>query len=428
MQINPFYYGNPVSPEHFLGRQKELRRIVSRMLGCQSTAIIGEPRSGKTSLLLYLVAPENRKALYGEQNEKQFFSFLDILTLGEQVDQAKFWELALHPLHEKIILPNPDSQLAGLYQACRDNGFHSQVLEYFLRQAEKDGYRLVLLLDEFDMLLNHPLLNSMKFFGSLRSLASRIRALSVVAASRQPLTKLNAATQEFNRTGSPVFNFLGEYTLGAWSEKTIDKLLERAGKRFSVEDKRFIKHAAGAHPYLLQAAAAALWEIYEDGEEEEPAQRLEQAGQQLYDVAGQMLGDTWRIWSPQIRLAMSAVALAQTPDLLEERKFRDEVLAGDMRNFGPELRILVKQGFVEKAENSLSGWRIRPAAFLWWLADELVRTVRDEQAFAEWIRAQEWDGLLTIGEKEKFSRAGKAVAGLLSNGASELIKAAIKKI
>ncbi len=76
MQINPFYYGNPAPPEHFLGRQEELRRIVSRMLGCQSTAIIGEPHSGKTSLLLYLVAPENRKALYGEQNEKQFLSLV----------------------------------------------------------------------------------------------------------------------------------------------------------------------------------------------------------------------------------------------------------------------------------------------------------------------------------------------------------------
>ncbi len=158
---------------------------------------------------------------------------MDIQTQGEQLDQAKFWELALYPLYEKIILPNPDSQLAGLYQACRDNGFHSPVLECFLRQAERDGYSLVLLLDEFDMLLNHPLLNSMKFFGSLRSLASRIRALSVVAASRQPLTKLNAATQKFNRTGSPVFNFLGEYTLGTWSKETIDKLLERAGERLS---------------------------------------------------------------------------------------------------------------------------------------------------------------------------------------------------
>ncbi|MCP4702218.1 MAG: hypothetical protein GY862_35970, partial [Gammaproteobacteria bacterium] len=254
-------------------------------------------------------------------------------------------------------------------------------------QAEKDDYRLVLLLDEFDMLLNHPVLNSTKFFGSLRSLASRIRALSVVAASRQPLTKLNITMQKSNRTGSPFFNFLGEYTLGAWSEKTIDKLLERAGERFSAEDKRFIKHAAGGHPYLLQAAAAELWEIYEDDEEEDPVRRLEQAGQQLYDVVERVLSDTWRIWSPQVRMAMMAVALAQTPDLLEERKFRNEVLMGDMRNFDPELRILTKQGVVEKAEDSLSGWRIRPAAFLWWLADELVRTVRDdEQAFAEWIR------------------------------------------
>ena len=45
-------HGNPVPPPHFIGRNKELRRIINRLLQQgQSSAIIGEPRSGKTSLL-----------------------------------------------------------------------------------------------------------------------------------------------------------------------------------------------------------------------------------------------------------------------------------------------------------------------------------------------------------------------------------------
>ena len=43
---------------------------------------MGEPRSGKTSLLLYLSAPETRKELYGEEGERLLFSFLDAQTFG----------------------------------------------------------------------------------------------------------------------------------------------------------------------------------------------------------------------------------------------------------------------------------------------------------------------------------------------------------
>jgi len=48
---NPFFYGNPVSPDQFLNRRRELRRIVGRIANQgQSSAIVGEPRGGKTPL------------------------------------------------------------------------------------------------------------------------------------------------------------------------------------------------------------------------------------------------------------------------------------------------------------------------------------------------------------------------------------------
>lgn len=54
---NPFFYGNPVSPDQFIGRRREVRRITGRIVNQgQSTAVVGEPRSGKTSLFLYLSA------------------------------------------------------------------------------------------------------------------------------------------------------------------------------------------------------------------------------------------------------------------------------------------------------------------------------------------------------------------------------------
>jgi transcription termination factor Rho len=61
---NPFFYGNPVPPDQFINLRRELCRITGRIVNQgQSTAVVGEPRSGKTSLLEYLAAPETRDDL-----------------------------------------------------------------------------------------------------------------------------------------------------------------------------------------------------------------------------------------------------------------------------------------------------------------------------------------------------------------------------
>ena len=58
--------------------------------------------------------------------------------------------------------------------------------------------------------------------------------------------------------------------------------------------------------------------------------------------------------------------------------------------------------------------------------DELVRTVRDEPSFEEWLRKQEWEGLLTPGEKQQLDKGVRAITGLLKDGVTTLIEAAAK--
>jgi hypothetical protein len=420
---NPFFYGNPVPPNQFIGRRRELRRIVSRIVNQgQSTAVVGEPRSGKTSLLDYLAALETRQ-LYSACDKRLVFSYLDAHTLSGQFSQAQFWKHVLGPLHEWAIAPDPDSPLAQAYGMCQENDFGCFVLERFLVQMELSIWRLVLMLDEFDVLLYHPILNSAEFFGSLRSLASRSRgALALVIASRRPLESLNKETQELSRTGSPYFNFLDEITLGPWPDKDVAELLRRAGDRFTTDDRRFIAEVAGGHPYLLQVVAYDLWEAYEEGEDD-PNRRRQQAGQKLYDEAARILSDTWRQWPPATRRAFTTVALAHIP---AKNRLYVERLVHDMPDLELELRALAKRGFVAEEEAIPGGWRVRPIAFLWWLADELVRTVRDEPSFEEWLRKQEWEGLLTRGEKQELDKGIRTVVGLFKDGVTTLIEAAAK--
>jgi hypothetical protein len=428
---NPFFCGDPVLSNQFIDRRRELRRIAGRIVNQgQSTAVVGEPRSGKTSLLLYLSAPETRDGLYGSAGKQLFFSFLDSHALGDDCDQAQFWKSALQPFYEEVICPaaDPGSPLPQAYRTCRENSFGTFTLEKLLAQVNATGWRLVLLLDEFDVLLYHPQLSCAEFFGGLRTLAMRSRgALALVTASRRSLTDLNRDTQQYSRTGSPYFNFLDEITLGSLPDKYVTELLCRAGDRFTPADRRFIVRVAGGHPYLLQAAASELWEAHAEGQDD-PHERWQQVGQSLYGKATMILDNTWRLWSPATRKAFTIVALADVSEMLEQRRFFELPLTRDKRNVGRELRALAKQGFVSENKTSPVGWRVRPQAFLWWLVDEIVRTVRDETSFEDWLQKQELGFLLTRREKEQLDRVVRGAGELLKDGAATFIEAAAKGV
>jgi hypothetical protein len=187
-------------------------------------------------------------------------------------------------------------------------------------------------------------------------------------------------------------------------------------------DRRLIETIGGGHPYLLQVAAAEMWEAYAEGIDDAYT-RWKQVGTQIYEEATTTLEDIWRLWSPQMRMALTAAALPQL--VLEERKFRDRLLIHDLRDLGPELRALEKQGFVIQ-DNESDEWRVRPMAFVWWLADEVVRMARDETSYRDWLRAQEFEGVLTRAQEQKLGKALNSVSELLKDGAKVLIESIAK--
>lgn len=112
--------------------------------------------------------------------------------------------------------------------------------------------------------------------------------------------------------------------------------------------------------------------------------------------------------------------------MLEQRQFYQLPLTRDKRDVRRELRSLARHGFIAEEKTTTGGWRVRPQAFLWWLADELVCTVREETPFEEWLQKQELGFLLTQGEREQLGKAVRAVGGLLKDSATTLTQAAAK--
>ena len=75
--LNPFLYGRPVPPERHIGRQAAIHTLFSRLHNGESTAIVGEPHIGKSSLLRYVTDTEVRTHWLGEAVAKYVFTEID---------------------------------------------------------------------------------------------------------------------------------------------------------------------------------------------------------------------------------------------------------------------------------------------------------------------------------------------------------------
>jgi len=397
---NPFQYSNPVSPEDFIGRDSQVRDIVGRIDNRgESTAIIGPFRCGKTSILQYISDSKLQTTLYSHL-EQLIFSYLDIGALSAECDRAQFWERVLKPLQEYIITTSDiPASLSKTYQTCQEKAFDNYELEKLITQLKEAEMRLVLLLDGFDVLIHHPILkDKTEFFGGLRSLASRSKgALALVITGNTPLSDLNKETEHFNRTGSPYFNFMDEVILGPLPEKAINQILSPGDNHFTNNDCLFLTEISVRHPYLLQVAAAILWNIYEEDKGGEPTQLQQRAVEEFYHKVINQLNHTWTSWTLEKLTVFTSVALMQmdsssirlsTPN--RQRLDRNELISNIM-HLKQDRDDLEKYGFLEKDESIQGGWRVQ-GVFLPFIAAKLEQDFSygglDNTSLDKWLEKQ----------------------------------------
>jgi len=388
---NPFTYGNPVPPDQLIGRDDELFKIVERINTGQSTAMTGSLCSGKTSILEYLRAAEKQTELYGDNTNQLIFYYLDASTLEPTYNKVQFWNDALKPLIDCINTQNSssplESNLLETYQICQEKQFGGYEFEKLIAQIRKMNWQLVLMIDEFDMLLHHPILNSTEFFGGLRSRVSLSKgALTLVLASNIPLSQLNEGTQHFNPTGSPYFNFMSDIILGPLQNTQINKLLQPGETYFTEDDYRFIKNIAGGYPYLLQVAASILWEMYEKGFEKDSVKRQQRVKQAFYDqIAENTLKKMWQRWTEETQNDLTSVILAylEQQQILVTQPIEinklPEIQIGKWiaEKHTPLLKELRLYGFV--AQDSSNDWRGFPNIFLDFVRENQLRVSDDKQ-------------------------------------------------
>ncbi|CAG0932486.1 hypothetical protein TFLX_02615 [Thermoflexales bacterium] len=256
-QLAPFIVGPPIlHPRQFFGREAELRAIFDlwRHDPLQNVAIIGQRRSGKTSLLHYLATisatppsdlrPQQRRDWlpHPERYQWVFVDFQDA-RMHQQ-------ERLLHYMLTHLALPVPES--------CDLPTFLDIVSLHLCAPS-------IILMDEIAVGLAAPELDQ-HFWWSLRSLGTLQThgQLGFVLAAQTVPAQI---AQEYGKP-SPFFNIFGHsFTLGPLLEEEALALIASAPLPFSPDDQDWILEHSGGWPYPLQLLCHLRLSALRNGDE-----------------------------------------------------------------------------------------------------------------------------------------------------------------
>ncbi len=247
--VNPFLNRTAIrNPDAFVGRSAELKRVFNRIGGGQpqSVSIVGDPRIGKSSFLRSLIA---RRTTALAKPDTYLFAYLDMQSRLRWTPEMFFGRLV-------------DEIAAGAGPGVARPEPTYDGLEQFARSLQASGRALVVLVDEFHVLMRdeqHDAPLPVEFFNYLRSLANSY-SVSLIVTSHVDLYTLST---DHRLSGSPLFNILHKLHLGPFSATEARELIETPSALRGcplAADKDWILAHAGHHPLYLQIACSAVFE------------------------------------------------------------------------------------------------------------------------------------------------------------------------
>jgi Cdc6-like AAA superfamily ATPase len=195
--------------DEFFRRNKEIERIftlISDATEPHSISIVGEKKSGKSSLFRFLKDETTRKKFLKNYDDYVFVclelsAFLDY-------DAEKFCEMLLRELSSASSEEIPSSGI-NIYDK----------LERFIEILSSNGKKIIILFAEFDSVLKMPAFNSdlLNYFRSL----SCGYPLSFITFSRIQLRELENKLRKETEITSPFFNIFFNMDLKSLEKKKL---------------------------------------------------------------------------------------------------------------------------------------------------------------------------------------------------------------
>lgn len=236
---NPFFHRGPIhNPAYFHNRETEVKRALEMVSKGQSVTVTGPRKIGKTSLLLHLSRPEVMSK-HGLDPAHYIFVYFNCEGTGT---------LKLDEFYALILGETADQAAQLGYQVASPERPVSYLeFESSLRQVFDHKLKLVLLLDEFEILSKNQVLGT-ELLSGLRALATKFD-VAYVTVSKRPLAK-------FTGDYSPFFNIFVPLKLGLLSElesrELIEKSLMKLEAVFSSRLINYVLDLGGGHPFFLQ--------------------------------------------------------------------------------------------------------------------------------------------------------------------------------
>lgn len=219
---NPFTFGAMLrDPQQFVGRQAERAYILARLNAPQpqGSAVIGDRRIGKSSLLYYLCHPRSDESLHPTAN-------LRLVYVDAQAPECSTPDGLRAALLRAALTPYTPTVAWGRRDPLvqlRDNLTRGGACDWAAARAalEQLPYRPVICLDELEAIIAPPFDN--RYFDALRNWAQD-RLVAWITASKIPPSDL---ARQASLT-SPFFNILAAVPLGGLAEAEAEQLLDRA--------------------------------------------------------------------------------------------------------------------------------------------------------------------------------------------------------
>ncbi len=380
MPDNPFTYGNPISdPRRFFGRQRETELIFSRLRNAEfeSSSLVGERRTGKTSILNYLADRDVRRG-YDLNPGTHMFVYVDLQMVNQETTPVRLWQRWLRQMGRVCQDPVVHQAIDEIRQQDAIDNFI--LADLFDIIDEKKQY-VVFLLDEFEKVTENPNFDTDFFYG-LRSLAIQ-HNLALVTSSRRELIEL--CHSEAIRS-SPFFNIFANLNLGLFTEDEAHELIEKSlsgtGVVFEDDIVQLIFRSAGLHPYFLQAACYHAFESYR-----RPMPLMERAqyiASRLYREAAPHLSNYWHTSDEREKIVLTVLALLERRGRAGDQRFDMSDLREYYTRSDQTMSRLDKRGLITE---QIDGYKLFSASFSDWITGEITDIAHDGQSYEEWLRS-----------------------------------------
>ena len=261
---SPYIVGLPISdPSHYFRNKDQARDFYGRVLGPQLNclAIYGARRSGKTSFINLVCHPSIHQQYLTPAETRNLVMVNLNLQSGITSPELFFRYLVLKTFEAVQRHADPCETHVNLPAAINE-----QYVASFFKELLKKGWKIILILDEFEKMGNSSSFN-IPFFDFLRSLSNDSDGKIVwVTTSYLRIDKVQP--NEGHQPCSAFFNlFSQEIFLGSLSHAEARKLICEPpalenNMEYQKEDVDFLIRLAGLMPFPLQAVASLLYHNY----------------------------------------------------------------------------------------------------------------------------------------------------------------------